>query len=184
MKKVLLIVVILSLFCVSSFAGTRFAVLVRGNYLAPSDDGFKEIYGNSVMYPEFKAEFRLTAGIYVWGGVGFFSKTGTTPVLMREAKSKQTILTGGLGYMAPLAPKLKYKLEAGVLRVGYEEESLGVTWSDSAIGIKLEGGLSFNVTRSLFVQAALGYLSASDTVDDVSIKLGGFNTSFGVGVAF
>lgn len=191
MKRAIIItlaVVVLMSFSMEGFAADRFMLSVSANYLAPADSQYKDIYGSSIIFPEIRAGFKLFMGMYVWGGFGFFSADGTTPILEREAKSKHTYFSGGVGYMSKILPKLSYKLEAGVFSVNYKEESMGLEYSDSAVGFRVDGGIVFNLTRIFFVEVSLGYLRASDTVidngDKYSVKLGGFRTGAGIGVRF
>jgi hypothetical protein len=76
----------------------------------------------------------------------------------------------------------------GVFSVNYKEESMGMDYSDSAVGFRIDGGVLFNVTKIFFVEVSIGYLSASDTViddgEEYSVKLGGFRTGAGIGVRF
>jgi len=40
------------------------------------------------------------------------------------------------------------------------------------------------LNRTFYVELSLGYLTASDTVEDVKIKLGGLRTGLGMGFRF
>jgi len=187
-KSVVVFITVFLLFlllpAVNGFAGDRFRLSVRANYLAPADTNFKDIYGSGVLFPGLKAEFTFSKSLYAWADAGFFSISGTTPVLEWDAKSNQTFLSGGVGYIYNAPGKLSVKCELGLLYAGYKEESLDDVLNDSSIGFKIGGGLVYDLGKSFFGEFFVGYLTASDTIDDISIKLGGFHTGIGVGVKF
>ncbi len=186
----LLMVFFLSLFKVNGFTenpgdqGKRLMIGITGNYLVPADANFKKIYSNGVFYPELQARYKILRGFYLWAGYGFVSVTGETPVLKMEAKSTQHFLSAGIGYKFHLSSRFDYVSEMGVFNASYKEETLGEKLSDSAIGFRIKNGLLYRLNRTFYVEVSLGYLTASDVVDDISIKLGGFRTGIGLGAAF
>lgn len=183
-KSVVVLLMLVLLSSVNGFTGDRFRLSVRANYLAPADTGFKDIYGSSVFFPGMKAEFAFTKSLYAWADVGFFSISGTTPILQWDATSNQTLFSVGVGYTGIASGKLSYTFELGLLHVSYKEESLDEVLEDSSIGFNIGGGLVYDLGKSFFGEFFLGYLTASDTVEDVSIKPGGFRTGIGLGVKF
>ncbi len=186
MKRLLLMsfTALLLLASLNGFAGERLMISASGNYLLPSDKNFKDIYGKGLFYPELKAGFKVFKGLYLWAGYGFFSANGTTPVLKLEAKSSQKFLSGGAGYLINITKKFDFKIEMGLFYASYREESMGEEVSNSAIGYRIDGGVIFNLGRIFFVEISLGNLRASDTIDDIPVKLGGFRTGIGLGLKF
>jgi len=184
LSMLLMIVFLLPFLPVKGFAGDSLTVSITANYLGPADDGFKEIYGNGLFYPELKLGYKMSKSWFLWARYGFLSANGTTPVLNREAKSTQHFLSGGPGYMAKISQKLIYTIEAGVFYVKYKEEALGEELSDSAVGFRVDSGLMYRLSQALFVEITLGYLNASDTIEDFPVKLGGFKAGIGLGVSF
>lgn len=189
MKRTFLLVLVLMVFLVAlgkgnGFAGDRFMVSASANYMVPGDEDFKNFYGKGQFYPELKAGFKVSGRFYLWAGYGWFSAKETTPVLNLEAKANQQFLSAGVGYLFKISSKLDYKVEAGLFRVSYKEEALGDEVSDSAVGLRLNNGVTFYMNQGLFVEISLAFLTASDTIEDRSIKLGGFKTGIGLGVTF
>lgn len=189
MKRICLWVLFVMVFLLlwgqeKGFAGDRLTVVVSGNYLAPWDKDFKDFYGKGHLYPEVKAGFKIFRRLYLWAGYGLFSVKGETAVLNLEAKSTQNFLSGGVGYLFNLGPKIDYKGEAGVVRVGYKEEAMGEEASDSALGFRLDNALVYHLSRTFSVEISVGFLTASDTLNDLPVKLGGFKTGIGLGVTF
>jgi hypothetical protein len=184
MRKTLFVSVMVFVLCAFVFSGEKFMVSATGNYLNPSDSGFKDVYGNSVYYPEIKAGYILFGGFYVWGGYGFFSKEGTTTELEQRAKSSQHFLSFGFGYCGKFSEKFGYKAELGLFNADYKEEAMGEQVTGNSIGFGIEAGILYRVLSSLFFKISAGYLSASDKVEDVEIKLGGFKAGIGVEARF
>ena len=160
----------------------RFMLSLSGNYLSPSDSGFKDIYGSSAFYPEIKAAVKVIKDIYVWGSYGFFSKNGETPVLKIAAESTQNYLSFGVGHLFRLSEKLDLDIVLGAAHISYKEEAMGMEISGSRLGLCVKGGVIFHLTKNFFTTAHIGYLAASDTVNDVKIKLGGMTAGIGVGI--
>lgn len=194
MKRIFLILlVVVLLFCVvgerslkgeTGNSGGRLMVTVSGNSLSFADDGFKEIYSSSVIYPELKVAYTFYRGVFLWAGYGFYSKKSLTPVLQLETKSSQQFLSGGIGYISRISRGVEYTGDIGIFSGSYKEEALGIKLTGSALGFRIDSGLLFRVTRMFFVEMSVGYMTASDTVDDLKIKLGGFRAGVGLGARF
>ncbi len=185
MKKTALVslVFLLMLAAGGVLAGDRVLLSAGVAYLQPADSGYKDVYGGQVVYPEFRAGVRLLKGLHLMGGYGFFSENGTTPELGLPAKSTQSFFTGGLAYIVTATGALQVKLEAGAAYFSYKEEALETEVSGSKLGFYGGGGLILG-GKGLFAGVDLGYLAASDTVEDVPIKLGGFKASACIGIRF
>ena len=180
LSMLLLMFFLLPFMPVNGFAGDRIKFSVTGNYLYPSDADFREIYGNGHFYPELKLGYKVSRIFYLWGGYGFFTADGTIPVLNYDAKTTQHFFSGGLGFITKISHRLMYSVEVGPFYVKYKEEALGDELSDSALGFRLDGGLLYRLGHSLLVEITLGYLSASDSIEGLDVKLGGFKTGIGL----
>ena len=180
MRKIVLVSLIIMVFCVSGFSEKRAMVSLTGNYLNPSDSGYKEIYGNSVFYPEIKAGFKLYKDFYIWAGYGFFSKKGTTTELEQEAESTQHYVSFGIGYDGKISESFGYKAELGLLSASYKEEAMDEEITGSSIGYAVEAGVLCKILSSFFVKVSAGYTGASDEAGSVDIQLGGFKAGIGI----
>lgn len=160
----------------------------HGNFLIPASAEFKDIYGSGQFMPELKVGIKISKGLYVWGGVGLLSASGTTPVLEEEAQSDQLYLSFGAGYEFPLSPKISMKLSAGACSVNYKEESMGIKIDESALGFHIEDELIIKFGKSLFLSISAGYIRAVDQLEATEfmevtkITLGGFKAGLGLGV--
>jgi len=183
MKRIAVLIVFLLLATGTVAAADRALVAIGLSYMLPSDPGYREIYGSRVFYPEAWAGVRVLKGFHIFGGYGWFTKNGTTPELGLEAKSTQQLVWAGFGYIGSAAETVLFKLEAGPAYIGYKEESMGLTVSGSQLGFRAGLGLLF-LGETVFTGLDLGFVGASDTVDDVKIKLGGFKATVSVGARF
>lgn len=184
MKKTLLLIVIMFLILTGVASGENIFFTASANYLIPSDKDFKDIYGSGVFYPEIKAGYDVFEGFYIWAGYGFLSAAGTTTLLAEEAKSSQNYISFGFGYQGRISERVGYKIETGTSYVTYREEAMGLEVSGSAMGYRLDGGINFDVLKNVFLEINAGYIAASDSVDNLSVKLGGFKAGVGMGVRF
>lgn len=180
MRRTAALIVFLLLAAVTAPAADRVLVAAGLSYMLPADAGYKEIYGSRVFYPEAWAGVRVFRGFHLLAGYGWFTKNGTTPELGLEARSTQRLLWAGLGYVGSAARTVLFKFEAGPATIGYKEESMDVAVSGSRLGFRAGFGLIF-LGQTVFTGLDLGYIGASDTVEDVKIKLGGFKATVSIG---
>jgi hypothetical protein len=184
MKKISAIfIMILAVSGVVSAEG-KIKVSISGSMLVPSDSNYKNTYGNAVFFPEIKAGYKIFPETYFWVGYGYLYKEGQTPVLEADAKSTQHFLSLGVGYSNYIGEKIGYKMEVALMRASYTEEALGEEISDNTIGFRIDGGFSYSLTGNILAEISAGYLTASDTIQDVSIQLGGMKLSLGFVVVF
>lgn len=184
MKRAIVLLVVMMFTLSGLFAGPRFNFSLAANLQWPADSGYKEIYGQSVFLPEFRAEYSLTPCIYLWAGYGRTAAKGETPELKSAAKSSQDYLQLGAGYEGVLSGKLGFKGAIGLADVLYREEALGEKISGSAIGFVLSGSLTYELGRMFYLLADVGYLYAQKTINAVSVKMGGFRAGLGAGLRF
>lgn len=152
-------------------------------YLFPDDSGYKEVYGNKIMVPEFKLGFRVIRDIYIYGMFSTFSRDGLTPELNEPAHSKQQFFGGGLAYFPYLNRHFKAFIGAGVASATYEEKAMGIKVSGNKLGFLVEAGLYLKEKFFLFGING-SYCTASDTYEDVNFKVGGARASALLGFIF
>ena len=184
-KRGILLLILLVTFAIvlnASGDGKKMFFELQGALMLPSDADFKDIYGSSVIYPRVKAAYKFGDHIYAFFGCGPFNITGETPVLKEKSKSKQKICQIGAGYEGDISDKMQFRLEAGGANFTYEEEAFGESIDGSKFGIYLGGSMVYNFSKSFFATFNLGFMSASDKIEGVNIKLGGVHTGIGIGV--
>ena len=160
----------------------KFMVTVSGSMLFPADGGYKDVYGSSVFYPELKLAYKALNDFYVWAGYGLVSASGETVELKMAAKSSQHFISLGAGYNGSISPKLEYLVDLGAFYVGYKEEALAEEVDDSAVGFRADGSLIYRLGKNFFAGLTLGYLTASDNIMGIAVKLGGFQGGLVLGV--
>jgi hypothetical protein len=164
---------------------SKFFVSVTGHYRIPSEEKFDEVYGSGIFDPEIKAGYKFLRSFHVWTGYGLSSKNGASPVLKEPAKWKQQFISIGLGYNKNLSLHFAYQVELGIFYVSYREKALGEEVSGSALGLLRIGGAGiYKISNRLFTEISLAYLLASDTLNDINIKLGGLKAGIGLGLRF
>ncbi|MCX6583035.1 MAG: leucine-rich repeat domain-containing protein [Candidatus Aminicenantes bacterium] len=156
--------------------------LVSGNYLLPAESRFGDIYGSGPIYPGIAAGYKFSRNMYIWGGYALFSKNGKSTVLEKPSKWKQAYCSLGIGYYKNLSIRVAGRVSVGAMYVRFSEEAFGDKVTANTVGGCLEAAGIYKINRLLFTEISLGYLVASDTVEEISIKLGGFRAGFGLGV--
>lgn len=184
MKKVVIVLCMVAVIATQVVGQEKFMASVGGNMLFPADGGYKDVYGDSLFYPEFKLAYKVVKDFYLWVGYGLLSTSGETVELKLEAKSSQHFISFGGGYNGTLSKQLEYLVELGAFYASYKEEAMQEEVSDSAVGFRVDGSLIYRIGKSLFAGLSLGYLTASDDIEGVSIKLGGFKGGLLLGLKF
>jgi hypothetical protein len=163
---------------------SKFSVVATANILFPSDSGYTDTYGSARFYPEIRLTYALGKRFFLYAGYGLLSASGTTPGLGVDASSTQHIFSLGGGIGGPLTGKLSYKLGLGLFLDAYKETALDTEVTGSGIGFRADAGLFYGLSPKLSAQLGLGFLSGSDDVEGMSIKLGGFRLGAGLGYKF
>lgn len=182
MKKVLSLIAGVALLFPALLAADV-SLALGASYLAPADGGFKEVYGSGGVLPGLRLELVVAKGFSAYASYGYFAKKGTTPALQEEASSTQHYLALGATWRKGLSARLGLGLWAGALYAKYEEEALGMTTDGSAVGLDAGIDLRFTLSGKLFLSPCISYKLASDRIEDVDIKLGGFQVGIGLGIS-
>lgn len=182
-KSFILFLSLLVFLSSAGLAADRAMLAVSGGYLFPADSGFKEVYGQKVLVPEFKFGIRVISDIYIFATFSTFSRNGLTPDLQEPAKARQQFLGGGLAYFPDLSRHWKVFLGAAAISVNYREEAMELEISGSKIGLAVEGGIYFR-EKYVFLGVNGGYCSARDSYEGAEFKMGGARASLALGFIF
>jgi len=183
MKKLISIIFVLCFTVATLNSANRFLVSFTGNYMTSSDSVYKNVYGSSEFYPEFKAGVRIFNNFYVWGGFGFLSANGHTyPDLNLDAEAGKNYLSAGVMYQGK--GKTTYRIDVGLLYVDWEETALNQSNNGSSMGFRCGVAFIYNWSPTLFTEISSAYLIASDKIGDIDLKLGGFVAGAGIGLRF
>ncbi|MCX6561738.1 MAG: hypothetical protein NTZ26_14640 [Candidatus Aminicenantes bacterium] len=187
LKKIIVLLTVAAVltgFVAAQDPTSKFSVVATGNLLFPSDSGYTDTYSSARFYPEIRLAFALGKGFFLYAGYGLLSASGTTPGLGVDASSTQHIFSLGGGIGGPLTGKLSYKLGLGIFLDAYKETALDTEVTGSGIGFRADAGLCYGLSPKLSAQLGLGFLSGSDDVEGMSIKLGGFRLGACLGYKF
>lgn len=184
MKKTLLMAVVLVVLVLPVRSGERFSLSITGSYYAPSDDGYRTIYGKGMMVPELKAGIKLYRGLYAWLSYGHLRSEGTLPVIGDAATSTQHLVSAGAGYRWVLSGFLELGLQLGSFNVIYSEETPGDRESGLAYGYRADIHCVVFIGDHLFMGVSGGYLRAAKSVDSTTVTFGGFRGGLEIGYRF
>lgn len=204
-RKLILILVI---FLSSVYISAQNVILsVSGSRIAIADSEDKALYGGTKYFPEGKLALRLKGNFYLWSSLGFLSthygweEWSNKGVVAADTQGKNVldklIISGGLGYYLGFLRKndISIKLEVGVCRITNSielsknriqtNETVNVEeQKEVGIGIRGNLGITYGIYKNIFAEVTGGYLLATDKVDDKRVKLGGFQLTMGLGIAF
>lgn len=185
-KGLPLAVLLIMLSAIWGYAGENFLVFFTGNYLVPADGNYKSIYGSGVLYPELIIGSEVYKNFSLWVGFGLLSAKGKSmdPNPKVESKSTQNFLSFGTRYSGKISKNMIYKVDLGLFYVVYKQDAVEEELSGSALGFRTDLGLVYTLSRNLFTEFSIGYLSASDRVKELSVRWGGFKGGVGLGIWF
>jgi hypothetical protein len=182
MKKTVIIIALL-LLTLPVLAANSLRLTATADFLSVQDSGFKSLYGSSAVMPELAISLKVVKDFRLRLAGSTFKKTGTVEGPFEDTcESTQTFV-----YLAPewehkLNKRLALAIHAGGMYVSYKETAFDESVSDNAIGFDAGAGLYVGFGSRLLGCLTIGYCQASDTVNDVDIKLGGFKAGIGLGI--
>jgi hypothetical protein len=182
MKKSVILICIVLVASLAVEAGSIIGLSVSGNYLVPSDQDYKDIYGNGMVYPELKMEFNLFKGLSVWLGYGFLTADGVLPVVEYDADSSQHHLSLGAGYTLKFLKYLGFRVQLGSFNVYYIEKASDLKETGMAFGYRADLSLMFFAGKKFFVGLTGGYLNANKSIHDRTVKFGGLKGGLEIGL--
>lgn len=154
------------------------------NYLMHSDEGFRETYGSGKMFPRITAGFYFSRVIFIWAGYGTLSAAGTVPETTFEADSAQSYISLGGGFQGFFTGKMRYRVGFGIMKTDFEESAIGLSYSDSTSGFDLFADVAYDLAGPVYIDASIGYISATATAFNEKINIGGLRTGIGLGLRF
>jgi len=202
------LILILAILLCSLFTPAQNVIMtISGNRMSIADSEDKTLYGGTGYFPEGKIALRFKGNIYLWGSLGFFSthydwqEWSNKGVVAADVQGKNVldklIISGGLGYYMGFLRKSDFsiKVEAGVCRItntiGINKNMIRTSepvsveeQKEAGIGIRGNLGVTYGLYKNLFAEVTGGYLFATDKVSNKKVKLGGFQLTMGLGLAF
>ncbi|MCP5051287.1 MAG: hypothetical protein GY940_29245 [bacterium] len=207
-KQTAIFILLVFIFSSSMMVSAKsFTFVIGGNYLSIANEDYETDYGKKKYFPEGKLTLRFTGNLYLWGSFGLLRSKNTwtqwsnkgIPEADVDGKSiaDKTVIAGGLGfYVGYIQPgQFSIKLEAGVCSITDDIEDT-VSFIDtsqvigvinkkmSGVGFKGNFGITYGLFKDIFMEFSVGYLYASDKIDDNRVNLGGLRASLGIGLKF
>jgi hypothetical protein len=161
-----------------------FFIKMNCSFLQPRDSNFKNIYGNQFFYPEVKVGLQFTENLSFWIRRGAIRGEADVSLLQETAVSQQSFSACGFGYTFRISERLHTDFDIGFVKISYKEESMDEFIKASALGFRFDGALSFHLSKWLFTDVSLSYMSANKGLDDLTLKLGGLGAGVGIGIKF
>ncbi len=185
MKKRVFIIIVFLVSTITLTAGEKIYGELGINLLLPSDSGYKEIYGNSVIMPDVEIGYMINEKVNIYGGLGYISKSGTTVGELKvTTKSTRSYLDFGIGYGIYNSNKLSIKIKSGVSYIMSKEEAMEEEVSSNTLGFRGELEGNYSINKNIFTGLKIGYIYGKDRVEDMDIKLGGVKIGLLLGYRF
>lgn len=154
------------------------------NQSFPADQNYKELYGNNKFFVGLHIGYRVFRDLLLWLGYGSTTAKSTIPILELNSEAEQRFVSLELAYQLKLWKNLKFQLRLGIVPIQYKETVATDEIKESAVGFQVGGDLLYHLNRSIYAGVAIGFLSASDTIGEKSVKLGGLNAGLAIGLKF
>jgi hypothetical protein len=206
MKKSFGLVLLVFFFSTSAFAaGGKLIFNLYGNCMDLPVNNYTGQDSQYKIFYEAKAAYLIAGNLYVWASHGYFplndgwadwsSKNSFTQDINVERTVAKRIIAAGCGFFAGYLREEQFALrgEVGLCSIANNIDSKTSDINTNAIlhaeavkqaGIGLRANLAFTygLYKNIFGELAIGYMSASDTINDVSSSLGGWHVQIGLGI--
>ena len=162
----------------------KFQLTLDLSYLSHRDTVYKDVYGNGSFFPELKAAIRLMAGLQATGGFGYFKEEGTIAGLEGEdakAECLQNYYSAGLEYLYEISWSWAFKVSGEYLWINIEESAFYNIIEENTNAFRIGAGLVYDIGHGFIIELFGAYTSGDDTINEVDIKLGGFQAGIGLG---
>ena len=181
MKRIIGILVIIIFLSGLSHAG-EIMVELKGHYLHPSEEAFRDIYGGGMMCGG-EISIALSRGFEVWLGGSYFSKNGELTFTKEETKLEIYPIGGGLKYRLTTGAFNLY-VGAGLNYYQYKESNPLGDVSKGGLGYIGKIGSYVKVTGGLLVDLYVNYSYCKIKPADFEINIGGIEAGVGIGYEF
>jgi hypothetical protein len=206
MKKSLGVVFLVFLFSTSVFAaGGKLIFNLYGDVLSLPANNYTGQDSQFKIFFEAKAAYLLAGNLYVWASHGYFpiheswadwsSKNAFSQDINVERTVAKRIIAGGLGFFAGYLHEQQFaiRMEAGICSIAntIDKSISDITTNallrteavrQAGIGLRANLAFTYGLYKNVFAELALGYMHASNTIDNISSSLGGWHLQMGLGI--
>ncbi len=162
----------------------KFFFLLKANSMYPSEDIFRDVYGDIIFYPEIIAGYKFYRNFYIWGGGSFLSKKGTTFPLADTSRWLQADLSLGFGYHGNISLYWAWNLRLAGVLINYSDEAYNEKVSQHTWGARGQLSVNYKITDRWFSEFSIGYMYAKDTFGVIPLSLEGIKAGIGIGYKF
>jgi len=162
--------------------GKAFSLEIKGAYFQPTENVFKEIYGNGRTYG-VELGIRIWDGFALWASGDYFNATGKLTFTREETKIQIIAVCGGVKYYF-LSGRISPYVGLGIGHFAYKEESPIGKVKKGNLGYIGKAGISFNIVSGLILDIQVDYSYCQVKPAEVKANLGGLQAGIGLGVVF
>jgi hypothetical protein len=206
MKKSLCLVFIVLLTSGFAFAaGGKLIFNLYGNCMDLPANSYTGQASQYKIFFEAKAAVAFSGNLYLWASHGYFplrdswpgwnSKNSFSSDLNVERKLGKKIISGGCGFFAGYLKKdqIAVRGEIGICAITNDIDTTTSSTGTNALlrsetakqaGVGVRGNLAFTygLYKNIFGELSVGYMYASDKIDNVRTNLGGLHLQLGLGI--
>jgi hypothetical protein len=165
-----------------SLAAMDLSLGIYGGYFIPSDQNFKDIYGNSFRYGcEF--DWKFSRYFSLRAGAGYQSTTGELTFSGEETSLRIIPVDLGLRFRIPIKRFVPYIGGAAGIYIYREENPIGKL-NDTALGFVGEAGFLLQVTSKFDLDFRFKYDHFQAKPTDLEANLGGIHALVGIRYLF
>jgi len=166
----------------SEVGASTLRVEIKGAYFKPSDEAFRDIYGQGQTFGAELA-FKFNKFMGLWLSVDSFSKKGKMTFTQEETTLKIMPISAGLSLEVPLSFISPYA-HLGVGYFHYEESNILGQVKKNNFGYAGQIGLLIKTVGPLYLDLFGQYSSCKVKPLELEANLGGLKAGLGLGLQF
>lgn len=162
--------------------GDSFSISGTAHYFQPSDEFFKNIYGNEIIFGG-EIGIKLWKWVSIWAAADFYSKKGKTTFTEEATEIQITPIFGGLMFQFRLSGFRPY-MAFGVGYFQYKETNPIGKVEKQDMGYIVQAGFRLKAIGPLLLDMKASYSVCKVKPADIKADLGGFRAGVGLGLEF
>ncbi|MCK4836957.1 MAG: hypothetical protein KAT17_09975 [Candidatus Aminicenantes bacterium] len=180
---------------------------IKGDYMSITDPIFEDQYNSEKYAPEGEIQVRISGNLYLWGSYALVtarrewfewsSKALVNPDFQWENTLKKHHYSLGAGYFIGLSEPGEFciNFQLGIsfitnndlsekYQISSQTISDSISEKETDIGVTGELGISYCFWRNLFAEISIGYLYATEIIEENREEIGGLRIGLGLGIRF
>lgn len=181
MKRGLIFILFITISTVS-LAAMDLSLGIYGGYFIPSDQDFKDIYGNSFRFGS-ETDWKISTMFSLRAGVGYQSSTGELTFTGEETSLQIFPVDLGVRFHIPIKRFIPYVGGAVGIYFYKEKNPIGVV-NDSALGVVGEAGFIIQISTKFDLDFRFKFDRFQAKPSEMEANLGGMHAVIGVRYKF